>query len=284
MRQGKGALGRAQVRRRRRYGERHGRGSGPAFGGRRRERVGEGDRHLVPGQAHRQLHGEECLHGGDRIVRRGVLDLSRVHRRQVHVELAHVAHFAPQLRHVAQAVGGERVTSREPRPGGGREGAGVGGIDVEANRGALERHAVVHRVPRRRRGVDAGRADPRQLERQIRDHVVVGDVLGVGRPQRRVGIEPRPVERAGRRRKVGTPERGARAARQSGLYCLGARDGPLRGEGRRSNRAAQRDAERQRSSQRHVVVRKPTYPTCQEADTVSSIRPPPAPQSPTGSR
>src|SRR5256885_451957 len=102
------------------------------------ERVGERDRRLLSGEGHRQLHGEERLDGGKRIVRRPVLELSRVHRREAHVELTHVTHLAPQLRHLEQAVGVGGVAARQSCPGERGEGSRVGRVHVEADGGALE--------------------------------------------------------------------------------------------------------------------------------------------------
>ncbi len=100
------------------------------------------------------------LHGGDRIVRGDILELSRVDRREADIQLAHVAHLAPQLRHLAQAVGVERVAAGQTRAGEGGERSGVGRINVKPDRGALEGEVISRGVARRRGGADPRRADP----------------------------------------------------------------------------------------------------------------------------
>src|SRR5438093_667722 len=226
--QGQRALRRAEGRRGR--GDRQGLARRRRHAvGRWRERVGEHDRHVFGGQSHRELHGEESLHGGRGIVRGDVLELPRVDRREAHIELAHVADLAPQLRHLAQAVRVERGAARQSRAGECGERPGVGRIDVEPDRRALEREAVAGGISGRRGGADPRRADPGQVERQVGDHVVVGDVFRVARRRRGVWIEPRAVQHPAGRRGVGATECGSRATSERRSHRLLTRDRLLGG-------------------------------------------------------
>src|SRR3989440_9555831 len=42
------------------------------------------------GESHRELHGEQRVHSGERVVRGDVLELAGVHLREPHVQLARV--------------------------------------------------------------------------------------------------------------------------------------------------------------------------------------------------
>src|ERR1041385_8272717 len=64
-------------------------------------------------------------------------------------------------------------------------------------------------------GPDARRAQPRQIEWQLAQRVIVRDVLGVAAGERRVGKRARGADRAKRRRRVGAAERHARTDRKS---------------------------------------------------------------------
>jgi len=69
---------------------------------------------------------------------------------------------------------------RQARVGRGREGSRVGCVCVEPDRGPLERKAVADGVACEFGGSDAGRAQPRHIEREIDDRVVLRHGLGVG--------------------------------------------------------------------------------------------------------
>src|SRR5437899_1483000 len=63
----------------------------------------------------------------------------------------------------------------------------VGGVDIEPNRGPLERKLVTSGIARGLRGADPRRSQPRHIERQIGQRMIVRRVLRVTAGERRVG-------------------------------------------------------------------------------------------------
>src|ERR1051325_3402172 len=105
--------------------------------------------------------------------------------------------------------------------------AGWMGVDVELDRGSVECELIAGGVARRLGGADARRAQPRQIEWQLAQRVIVRDVLGVAAGERGVGKRARGAYGAKRCRRVGAAERHARTAGQRGSNRVGASHGLL---------------------------------------------------------
>jgi len=100
---------------------------------------------------------------------------------------------------------------RQPRVRRGGQGVGVGRLRVEPDRGTLERKAVADGVALECGRPDAGRAQPRHVEREIDDRVVLRHGLGIGPVEDRVGECPGGAHDAAGGCRVGPAQRDARA-------------------------------------------------------------------------
>jgi len=118
---------------------------------------------------------EEFFEGRQRVIRGGVRQLTRIYRGEPHVELAHVAHVPPQLGDPQQAVGIEGGAARQtPSSAAGDSGLSVVSTsNLIAARSKAKRSAASRAIPRPR---FVG-AQPREVERQVAQCVIVGRVL-----------------------------------------------------------------------------------------------------------
>ena len=169
------------------------------------------------------MQRHERCQGGERVVRGDVRQLTGIHRRQPDVELAHVADLPAQLGNPQQAVGIERRAPGQTGMQRGRQPAGVRRVDVEPDRGALEREAIACRVARRFRGADPWRAQPGQVEGQLAERVVVRRVLRIAPRHGRIGKRPGGPRGTQCRGGVGPAQRHAGAAQQRRGDCIGPR-------------------------------------------------------------
>ena len=181
------------------------------------QRIPQRDRRLLPRQPHGELHGEEGRDAGERVVAGHILQLPCVDGCQPDVELARVAYLAPQ-------------------PG---QGASIRRIHVEPNSGALEGKAVAGGSARELCGPDAGRAQPRCIEREIHDRVILRHGLGVGRREGWVRERPGGSHEPPRGCRIGAAQRDPRAALERRRHGLGARHRLLASEPTRARHTAQ---------------------------------------------
>ncbi len=110
----------------------------------------------------------------------------------------------------------------------GREAARVGRVDIETDGGALERKSVACRIAGGYGGADARRSQPREIERQIAERVVMRRILCIAAGKRRVGECARAANAAQRSRRVGAAQRRAGAASERGCDGVRTRDRSLR--------------------------------------------------------
>src|SRR2546429_897372 len=125
----------------------------------------------------------------------------------------------------------------------GREAARVGCVDVETDGGALERKPVAGRISGGFGGADARRSQPREIERQIAEGVIIRRILCIASGKRRVGECTCGANAAQRSRRVGAAQCRTGAASECRRDGVGARDGALRGKPRRCQKTGQRQCE-----------------------------------------
>ena len=116
---------------RRRLAERRRRSGGS---GRQRKRVGGSDLEAFSRHAEHCLKVEQRRDQRQRVASGDVRLLAGAHARELDVHVARVAGVAPPLDHVQQAIGVERVTSRERQSLARGERPRVGRVGVECDR------------------------------------------------------------------------------------------------------------------------------------------------------
>ncbi len=188
------------------------------------ERIGEPDARRVGAQPHLELQQQQAGQRGERIVYRDVFELARIDRGETHVELADVADVTAQLGNLQQTVGVRGGAAGQVCVHCRGQGPGVGRVDVEHDRGAIERELIVRRIPRSLCRADAWCAHPGYIERQVAKRMVIGRIFRVTARHRGIGKRPRGADGAERRGRIGTTDGGECAARKRGRYRLRAGD------------------------------------------------------------
>ena len=127
----------------RRRGERQRRIRGDVRRRWRSQRVGWHDRDAIGGEPHHHLEVEHRGEVRQRVGRGNVGCLSRIHVRQLDVEITRIAGVSPRDRHAPETVRVLRVAARQLRLFARRHRARIRRVRVQRGRGALEREAIL---------------------------------------------------------------------------------------------------------------------------------------------